>query len=280
MNILTFDIEDWYNCDFISEDFDWDKWEYRIPYTLMPILDELDRRKLKGTFFCLGWVAEKHPEIIREIDKRGHQIGCHSYQHELSSRFSPEQFVEDTSKAKRLIEDVVGKEIDCFRAPGFSITVNNTWAIDKLVEMGFKYDSSVFPAAHDYGGMPYYGQAEPAILKSAFGAEIKEFPINIHTVLGNHIVFSGGGFFRFFPYWLIKKWGKESEYMMTYFHTRDFDTKQPTVQGLPLRRKFKSYVGIKGAWKKWNHLLDDFEFVNMEQADQMIDWGRARVVEL
>lgn len=280
MNVLTFDIEDWYNCDFISEDFDWDKWEYRIPFTLMPILDELDRRGLKGTFFCLGWVAEKHPEIIKEIDKRGHQIGCHSYQHELSSRFKPEQFVEDTSKAKKLIEDVIGKEIDCFRAPGFSVTIHNTWAIDKLVELGFKYDSSVFPAMHDYGGMSHYGQSEPALLITSIGAEIKEFPINIHSVMGRHIVFSGGGFFRFFPYWLIRKWGRESDYMMTYFHTRDFDTKQPMVQGLPLRRKFKSYVGIKGAWKKWNHLLDDFDFVNLEQADQMIDWSKARVIEL
>ena len=280
MNILTFDIEDWYNCDFISENFDWDKWEYRIPYTLMPILDELDKRELKGTFFCLGWVAEKHPEIIREIDKRGHQIGCHSYQHELSSRFTPNLFMEDTSKAKKLIEDVIGKGINCFRAPGFSITVHNTWAIDKLVEMGFEYDSSVFPAAHDYGGLPYYGQSEPAIVKTASGAEIKEFPINIHNVFGKYIVFSGGGFFRFFPYWLIKRWAKESPYVMTYFHTRDFDKEQPMVKGLPLRRKFKSYVGIKGAWKKWDHLLDDFEFVNMEQADRMIDWDKVRVVEI
>lgn len=280
MNILTFDIEDWYNCDFISEDFEWDKWEYRIPYTLIPILDELDKRGLKGTFFCLGWVAEKHPEIIKEIDKRGHQIGCHSYQHELSSRFTPEQFVEDTMKAKRLIEDVIGKEIDCFRAPGFSITVHNTWAIDKLVEMGFKYDSSVFPAAHDYGGMPHYGQAEPAILKTASGAEIKEFPINIHTVFGKHVVFSGGGFFRFFPYWMIKKWSMETDYVMTYFHTRDFDKEQPMVKGLPLRRKFKSYVGINGAWKKWNQLLDDFNFVNIAQAGKMINWDKARIVEL
>ena len=274
MNILTFDIEDWYNCDFISEDFDWDKWEYRIPYTLIPILDELDRRELKASFFCLGWVAEKHPEIIREIDKRGHQIGCHSYQHELSSRFTPEQFVEDTTKAKKLIEDILGKGIDCFRAPGFSFTV------DKLVEMGFKYDSSVFPAHHDYGGMPHYGKAEPALLKTAAGAEIKEFPINIHRVVGKNIVFSGGGFFRFFPYTLIKKWTSQSDYVMTYFHTRDFDAVQPKVQGLPLKRQFKSYVGIKGAWRKFNHLLDDFEFVNLKQANQIIDWSKARVVEL
>ncbi len=280
MNILTFDIEDWYNCDFISEDFDWEKWEYRIPLMLYPILDELDCRGLKATFFCLGWVAEKHPEVIREIDSRGHQIGCHSYQHELSSRFTPEQFVEDTMKAKILIEDIIGKEIDCFRAPGFSITVHNTWAIDKLVEMGFRYDSSVFPAAHDYGGMPHYGQAEPALLRTSAGAEIKEYPINIHSVFGKNIVFSGGGYFRFFPYWFIRRLGNKSDYMMTYFHTRDFDVEQPMVKRLPMRRKFKSYVGIRGAWKKWNHLLDDFEFVNLEQADKKIDWSKTRVIDI
>ncbi len=280
MNILTFDIEDWYNCDFISEDFDWDKWEYRIPYILNPILDVLDERGLKGTFFCLGWVAEKHPEIIREIDNRGHQIGCHSYQHELSSRFTPVDFVNDTMKAKILIENIIGKEVECFRAPGFSITINNIWAIDKLVEMGFLYDSSVFPAVHDYGGIPQYGQSEPAILKTSSGAKIKEFPINIHTVMGKNVAFSGGGYFRFFPYWLIKKWSRNSEYMMTYFHTRDFDREQPMVKGLPLKRIIKSYVGIKEAWRKWNQLLCDFDFVNLEQADKMIDWNEARTVEI
>lgn len=280
MNILTFDIEDWYNCDFISEDFDWDKWEYRVDKTLIPLLNELDRRRQKGTFFCLGWLAEKHPEIIREIDKRGHQIGCHSYQHELSFRFTPEQFVKDTTKAKQLIEGVIGKKIDVFRAPGFSITEHNTWAIDKLVEMGFKYDCSVFPAHHDYGGMPHYGSSEPAILKTEAGNTIKEFPINIHSLLGENIVFSGGGFFRFFPYWIIKKWGKQTPYMMTYFHPRDFDAEQPVVQGLPLKRKFKSYVGIKRNFTKWEKLLNDFSFMSVAEADIIIDWNKAKIVEI
>lgn len=280
MNILTFDVEDWYNCDFISEDFDWDKWEYRVDKALLPLLDELDKRRLKGTFFCLGWLAEKHPDIICEIDKRGHQIGCHSYQHELSFRFTQEQFVEDTLKAKRLIEKVIGKEINAFRAPGFSVTEKNTWVIEKLVEMGFMYDCSVFPAHHDYGGMPHYGTSEPALLRTRKGSTIKEFPINIHVVAGKNIVFSGGGFFRFFPYWLIKKWGKDSKYMMTYFHPRDFDTGQPKVQGLPIVRQFKSYVGIQGAFNKWKRLLDDFSFVNVEAADKLIDWNMARTIEL
>ncbi len=279
MNILTFDIEDWYNCDFISENFDWDKYEVRIYEGVERILRELDDRKLKGTFFCLGWLAEKHPDVIRNIDKAGHQIGCHSYQHQLSTRFTPKEFREDTHKSKVLIEDLIGREVDSFRAPGFSITHNNLWAFDVLCEMGFKYDASVFPAHHDYGGMPKYGNAEPALL-SHNGNVIKEFPINIHQLHGKQLVFSGGGFFRLFPYWLIKKWGKQADYMMTYFHPRDFDPEQPMLKELPVMRKFKSYVGLKTAFPKFQKLLSDFEFVNIEVADKLIDWDKAKRIEL
>lgn len=280
MNILTFDIEDWYNSDFISEDFEWDKFEYYVDKAIMPVLDEMDRRGLKSTCFCLGWLAEKHPEIIKEIAKRGHQIGCHSYQHELSFRFTPEQFKEDTIKAKKLLEDVTGQAVDVFRAPAFSITEKNPWAIDCLVEMGFKYDCSVFPAAHDYGGMPHYGASEPTILKTKKGNTIKEFPINVHNVLGKNIVFSGGGFFRFFPYWLVKKWARESPYMMTYFHPREFDPNSPKVKSLPLKRKFKTYVNVAGNFEKWQQLMTDFGFVNVAEADKLIDWAEVRTIEV
>lgn len=280
MNILTFDIEDWYNCDYLSQDFDWDKWEYRVDKALLPLLEELDIRGLKGTFFCLGWLAEKHPDIIREIDKRGHQIGCHSYQHQLLFRLNPEQFIEDTMKSKLYLEKIIGKTIYAFRAPGFSITRNNLWVIDKLVEMGFMYDCSVFPAYHDCGGMPRCGVYGPAILKTKAGNMIKEFPVNIHSVAGMKFAFSGGGFFRILPYWLIKKWGRESEYMMTYFHPREFDVEQPRVKGLSLKQKLKSYVGIKGNMKKWKSLLDDFEFVNVLTADKLIDWDKTRIMVL
>lgn len=280
MNILTFDIEDWYNCDFISEDFSWDKYECRIYDGVRRILDELEKRNLKGTFFCLGWLAEKHPSIIKEIADKGHQVGCHSYQHQLSFRFTPEQFIEDTFKAKRAIENVIGKEVTMFRAPGFSITKQNTWSFDCLVEMGFKYDCSVFPATHDYGGIPNYGKAEPCIIRTAKGNIIKEFPINIHHICGKNIVFSGGGFFRFFPYFIIRKWAKETDYMMTYFHPRDFDKDQPVIKSLPLLRRFKSYVGINGAFKKWRKFLSDFEFVSIEEADKKIDWNNIKNIQL
>lgn len=280
MNILTFDIEDWYNCDFISGDFDWDKHEVRIYEGVRRILNELERRNQKGTFFCLGWLAEKHPSIIREIADKGHEIGVHSYQHELSHRFTPEQFKADTLKAKGLIEGVIGRKVNLFRAPGFSITKHNTWALKALAEMGFEFDCSMFPAPHDYGGMPSYGEAVPKRIDVGDGMYIKEFPINIKQVAGKNIVFSGGGFFRLFPYWLISHWAKDAEYMMTYFHPRDFDAGQPVVPGLPLMRRFKSYVGIKGAFKKFQRLLDNFEFVNVAQADKLIDWEKTPVLQL
>lgn len=280
MNILTFDIEDWYNCDFISGDFDWDKHEVRIYEGVRRILTELDRRNQKGTFFCLGWLAEKHPTIIKEIAEKRHQIGVHSYQHELSHRFTPEQFVEDTMKAKNLIESVIGKKVNIFRAPGFSITKNNTWALNLLADMGFEYDCSMFPAPHDYGGMPSYGDGVPKLIDLGDGRSIKEFPINIQKVAGKNIVFSGGGFFRLFPYWLINHWAKKCNYMMTYFHPRDFDTGQPVVPNLPLARRFKSYVGIRGAFRKFQRLLDNYTFVNVEQADNSINWNSVQVLTL
>ena len=125
MNILTFDIEDWYNHDDYSQDFEWDKFEVRLYEGVDKILEALDRRHLRGTFFCLGWVAEKHPAIIRRIADGGHQIGCHSYQHQLATRFTPAQFEQDTGKAKKLLEDIAGREVNAYRVPSFSITRNS-----------------------------------------------------------------------------------------------------------------------------------------------------------
>ena len=280
MNILTFDIEDWYNCDFISGDFDWGKHEVRIYDSVRKILQELDKRNLKGTFFCLGWLAENHPTIIKEIADRGHQIGCHSYQHELSHRFTIEEFIKDTTKAKELIENVIGRKINIFRAPGFSITKNNTWALQALADMGFEYDCSIFPASHDYGGMPSYGIGIPKKIDVGNGKYIKEFPINIKPIAGKNIVFSGGGFFRLFPYCLINHWAKECNYMMTYFHPRDFDIGQPIMKNLPMARKFKSYVGIRGAFTKFQKLLDNYNFVNVEEANKQIDWNKVEILTL
>ena len=207
-------------------------------------------------------------------------MGCHSYQHELSFRFDREGFKQDTAKSKKLIEDVIGERINAFRAPGFSITEKNVWALEVLTELGFEYDCSIFPAAHDYGGFTSYGKAEPALLQLPNGKQIKEFPINIQSVFGKDLVFSGGGFFRLFPYALIKHWAKQSSYIMTYFHTRDFDPGQPMIDSLPMMRKFKSYVGLKTSFAKFQKLLNDFELISVKEADGLVDWERVRRIEL
>lgn len=278
MNILTFDIEDWYNCDFISNDFKWDKYEVRIYEGVDRILDELEKRNIKATFFCLGWIAEKHPRVIKSIYSNGHQIGCHSYQHQLSYRFDRKGFKNDTRKAKELIENVIGESINAFRAPGFSIMEKNIWALEVLTELGFEYDCSLFPANHDYGGFPNYGKAEPSLLNLSNGKQLKEFPMNVINVLGKNIVFSGGGFFRLFPYWLIKYWANKSPYLMTYFHPRDFDPKQPVIKSLPIYRKFKSYVGLSYSFPKFQKLLNDFDFLTLKDASEKIDWNDAKIL--
>lgn len=280
MNILTFDIEDWYNADFVSGDFEWNKFEVRIYEGVNRILNELDSHDLKATFFCLGWLAEKHPGVINEIDKRGHEVACHSYQHQLAFRFNRAEFCNDTIKAKDLLEDAIGKPVNKYRAPGFSITKNNKWAIEELLNMGFEYDASVFPAPHDYGGMTNYGNAVPGLIITDDGRSIKEFPMNFRTIFGQRIVFSGGGFFRLLNYQLIKKWTEKSDYVMTYFHPRDFDPQQPIVEGLPWIRRFKSYVGLKGSFSKLQKYLRDFDFLDIESASKQIDWSKVDKINL
>jgi polysaccharide deacetylase family protein (PEP-CTERM system associated) len=277
MKVITFDIEDWYNVDFISEDYNWDKYEVRIYQNVDRILERLDEGKIRATFFCLGWMAEKHPDVIRKIDRMGHHIGCHSYQHQLSNRLSKSEFKNDSEKAKKVIEDLISKEINAFRAPGFSITKTNLWALEILIQLGFKYDCSLFPGKHDYGGCPDFCITGPAVLSLPNGL-IKEFPMSFHNILGKNIAFSGGGFFRLYPYWLIKNWSKKSPYLMTYFHPRDFDPNQPIFESQKGFRKFKSYVGLKNSFAKFDQYLKDFDFVDIEQANILIDWNAIKTI--
>ena len=179
-----------------------------------------------------------------------------------------------------MLEDITGKKAECFRAPGFSIRESEGWAYEILADLGIKYDCSVFPAQHAHGGMPSYPKATPGIIEYQ-GIRMKEFPVGFKTVAGKHIVFSGGGYFRLFPYPLIKQWSKESaDYMMSYIHPRDLDAGQPMIQSLPLARKFKSYVGLSGAEGKLRKWLKDFDFVDVETASSQIDWTSAPHIKL
>lgn len=279
MNILTFDIEEWFHCDFISDHTTWSNYETRIHQSTDKILRLLEEKNRKGTFFILGWIAKNYPEIVKLIHNQGHEIGCHSYYHGLVHRMQPEDFFRDTEKSIKTIEDILGQKISLYRAPGFSITEQTPCAFEILHQLGIKTDCSVFPANHDYGGFPNFGESQPARIRYN-GVELKEFPMNTKSILNKNLVFSGGGFFRLFPYPIIKRWTEESPYIMSYFHPRDFDPGQPMIQSLPMMRKFKSYVGLKTSFAKFQKLLDDFEFISVKEADDMVDWRKARVIEL
>jgi polysaccharide deacetylase family protein (PEP-CTERM system associated) len=280
MNILTIDIEDWFHCDFISEPSTWNNYETRIFKSTDNILEALDDRKLKATFFILGWVAEKYPEVVKKIHRQGHEIGCHSYFHELVHRMKPEEFREDTKRAISFIENIIGEKIIMYRAPAFSITERTLWAFEILSEFGIQYDCSVLPSdSHDYGGFPSYGEILPSVIQ-VNGIKIREFPMNTVSVLGKQLIFSGGGFFRLFPYFLINYWAKKSPYIVSYFHPRDFDAGQPMLNQLPLMRKFKSYVGLKSSFPKFLKLLEDFNFVSVGEAASKIDWEKAKTIRL
>ena len=278
MNILTFDIEDWYNHDDYSQDFEWDKFEYRLDLGVEKILSALEDTKTKGTFMCLGWIAEKHPHIIKQIVQAGHHVGCHSYQHQLVTRFDKNSFREDLYKAKSLLQDVSGQEVNAFRVPSFSITLDNLWAFETIAELDFKYDCSVFPSHHEFGGLPLFPSV-PCVIKTSFG-DIKEFPICLGKLLRREIVYSGGGYFRIIPYSLLLKMAKESSYLMSYFHPSDFDPEQPRMPHLSLMRQFKNRVALRGAYEKFKHFIADIKFFSLEEADLFTDWNQVEIIDI
>lgn len=282
MNILTFDIEEWFHLldfDATRTEAEWGKYEVRIYDNVERLFRILDETNTKATFFIIGWVAKTYPDLIRRIADK-YQIGCHTMNHQLVWQQSPMEFRADVESGVKMLEDITGKKVECFRAPGFSIRESEGWAFEALAELGIKYDCSVFPAAHAHGGMPLYPKAAPGIIEYG-GIEMKEFPVGFKTIAGKHLIFSGGGYFRLCPYPLIKRWSKESsDYLMSYIHPRDLDAGQPMLEGLPLLRRFKSYVGLKGAEKKLRKWFTDFDFTDVASANEMIDWGKALRVKL
>jgi polysaccharide deacetylase family protein (PEP-CTERM system associated) len=282
MNILTFDVEEWFHLlDNSSTKTikEWSNFESRIHANMERIFLILKKTDQRATFFCLGWIAETYPEIIRQIVDHGYEIGSHTRMHQLVYGQKPEEFRQDVEYSIKTLEDISGHKVKYFRAPGFSIREDNKWAFEILSELGIEVDSSIFPGLRAHGGFPSYKSPVPSILKHK-GIKLKEFPINYAILWGNPVIFSGGGYFRLFPYTLIKHWTTNSDYIMTYLHPRDFDATQPIINDLSIIRKFKSYVGIKNAENKLKKWLSDFEFTDIGTATQKIDWENVPLVEI
>lgn len=279
INILTFDIEEWYHFDIFSTEDKWLDYPPRIDEYLPRVLDKLDEYQTKATFFCLGWIARTYPDVLKKIQERGHELACHSDKHFFVREMTPESFNEDLKNALDSIENATGQKVTSFRAPAFTISEDATWAFEVLAKNGIESDCSIFPTTRSFGGFPSFGDAAPTLIKYK-GYNIKEFPINTGKVFGKEFVFGGGGYFRLFPYSLIKKLMNESDYNMTYLHMRDFDNGQPRFKYLSGMRYFKSYYGIKGAYPKFEKMLQEFKWINLEQAIRKIDFSKVRHIEL
>lgn len=282
MRILTFDIEDWFHflehSSTRTED-QWKRFESRVERNTHHILEFLSEHNQKATFFVIGWIADQYPSLVKKIAAEGHDIGLHSYAHQLVWQQSREEFRQDVLRNIGILEDQLGQKVDSYRAPGFSIKKHNTYAFDVLAEAGISTDASIFPAQRAHGGMPSFPYNQ-ACLISRNGILIKEFPVNYNRFAGIRYVYSGGGYFRLWPYPIIKNATERSNYVMSYFHPRDFDTAQPLLNDLNIFRRFRAYYGLNTCEDKLKTWIQDFEFISLSKANAQLDWTKVPVAQM
>lgn len=264
-NALTIDVEDYFMVSGFADVVkfeDWHKYESRVERNTIKLLEILDEYKIKATFFILGWVAEKNPALVKDIHNLGHEVACHSFNHRLVYDLTPEEFREDTRRAKGILEDITGRLVIGFRAPSYSITKKSLWALDILVEEGFVYDTSIFPIYHDRYGVP--GAERFAYIIKRENGRLTEFPPSTYRIFGYNMPVAGGGYFRLFPLWLTKKAIKsineiEKQAAIIYIHPWEIDTGQPTLNGSRIS-KVRHYVNLKSTMPKLQAFLGEFKF--------------------
>lgn len=265
---MTVDVEDYFQVsafeDIISRD-EWDNLECRVKGNTLKIIELFDKYNVKATFFMLAWVAERYPELVREIVDKGHELANHGYDHKRITNFNRVQFKEDLVKSKRILEDISGVEVKGYRAPSYSISADNLWAHDVLAECGFHYSSSVYPVKHDLYGIPN----APRFKYKAGTSNLLEFPITTVRKFGHNYPCGGGGFFRLYPY-LLSKWAidtvnqDDKEACIFYFHPWEIDSDQPRQANLPLKTRFRHYLNLNRMENRLARLLKDFHWVRMD----------------
>lgn len=269
MNLLSFDIEDWY-MSYTSSQLPVKKWhqmESRIAHNLDIILGFLEEKHQKATFYIMGWVAAHNPETVKKIMKAGHEIGYHSYYHELPAHQGPEAFEQDLQRGLDVLEHITGLKVTQYRAPRFSFDRQTAWTIPVLLKHGITLSSSVMSGRQLGTALsPQY-----PFIWSYNGHQILEMPLNRASTFGLQWVYTGSGFFRIFPLPLIRKMYAASSYNMAYFHPRDFDPDVPTTPMLPFYRNIMSRLGNKTTIPKLSRLMDQFRFTSVGQAAAQLD---------
>jgi polysaccharide deacetylase family protein (PEP-CTERM system associated) len=274
LNAFTVDVEDYYQVSAFERHIDrgsWHEYESRVAPNTRRILRLLDEHNVRGTFFILGWVAEKHPELVAEIDRRGHEIASHSYWHRLVYQQTPEEFRRDLRQSRDVLEQIIGRPVTAFRAPSFSITRRSLWALEILVEEGFRVDSSIYPVYHDRYGIP---DARPHIhrLETAAGP-LWEFPPAVRRVGRWNLPVSGGGYFRLYPRaWTqrcIEHINRAGRPFMFYIHPWEVDPDQPRLRVGSRVARFRHYLNLAGAEGKLNRLLGSVRFGGLQHVVEM-----------
>ncbi len=269
VNAFTIDVEDYYHVAALASAVSRESWptrESRVERNVERLLALLAEKGVKGTFFVLGWVAERSPEVVKRIAGAGHEIACHGYSHQLIYRQSQAEFTAETTRAKRFLEDLIGQPVLGYRAASFSITRASLWALDVLVELGFAYDSSIFPIHPDRYGIPG-ASPEPGRLTAPGGGTLVEFPMSAAKFGGVQVPVSGGGYFRILPYWVtragLRQINDTARRPFTfYLHPWEIDPGQPRVQVGRFSR-FRHYTNLDRCEARLRRVLDDFAFAPM-----------------
>ena len=267
-NALTIDVEDYFQVAALAEAVDHEDWhsmEYRVEANTHRLLELLERHETRATFFTLGWVAEKSPGLVRDIQKAGHEVASHGYSHQLIYNQTPEVFREETRRSKKILEDITGEPITGYHAASYSITNQSRWALDILAEEGFVWDSSIFPVHHDRYGMPGTPRW-PHRLTTDNGHELAEFPLSTLKFPGYTLPIAGGGYFRLFPYW-FSRWGlgsinRQGQPFVFYLHPWEVDPGQPRLD-VKWFSRFRHYNNLDVCEQRLEQLLGHFRFTAM-----------------
>jgi polysaccharide deacetylase family protein (PEP-CTERM system associated) len=265
-NALTIDVEDYFQVSAFAPHIprsDWPIRECRVERNVDRILAMLDQHGTKATFFTLGWIAERYPELIRRIVAEGHELASHGYGHERASDQTAAAFFADINLAKLLLEDLAGQQIKGYRAPSFSIGQHNLWAFDCLERAGYLYSSSIYPIRHDHYGMPDAPRHAHAV------GGLLEVPATTLRFLNRNWPASGGGYFRLMPYslsrWMLRRVNDIDQLAAVfYFHPWEIDTDQPRIPGISAKTRFRHYVNIHRMETRLNRLLGDFSWGRMD----------------
>ena len=270
-NALTVDLEDWFqvsNFEGVIPRSEWDAYPSRVESSTRRLLDLFARFDVRGTFFVLGWVADRFPELVREVRSRGHEIASHGYAHELVYTLDPARFAADVTRSLDVIERACGVRPRGYRAPSFSIDHRAPWAFDVLLDCGVAYDSSVFPVRHPRYGVPRFARV-PCRVRTPRGRELPEFPLTTLRILGRNWGASGGGYLRLLPLTVLteafRRMNANGQPAVLYIHPWEVDPEQPRVPVRGLGR-ITHYTNLTGTYGRLERMLGSFEFGTMSDA--------------